>query len=91
MWLLQAHTIQLEWFHDVVAFEKGYAILSHTWDEEEVTFQDIKALHKAEQMKGFEKILLTCQQAMHEGLSYVWVDTCCKNLLCCPCCLPDTR
>ncbi|KAI1111663.1 hypothetical protein F5Y14DRAFT_424388 [Nemania sp. NC0429] len=55
-----------------------YAILSHTWGEEEVTFQDMQ--HLDEQVKkrqGFQKIAYTCEQARRDGLSWAWVDTCC--------------
>lgn len=76
MRLLNAQTIRLEEF-----FEKDappYAILSHTWGEEEVTFQDIKGpqSHYAK-LKGYNKIVQSCKQATLMGLHYVWVDTCC--------------
>jgi hypothetical protein len=55
-----------------------YAILSHTWGDEEVTFEDLThgaGLGK----KGFEKIQFCMQQAAADGLHYSWVDTCCIN------------
>jgi hypothetical protein len=55
-----------------------YAILSHTWDEDEVSFADLtlgKAM--AAKRKGFRKIQYTCQQAIYDELEYAWVDTCC--------------
>lgn len=55
-----------------------YAILSHTWGEEEVTFQDIRGADPTWK-KGYRKIQLTCQQALKDGLQYAWVDTCCIN------------
>ena len=55
-----------------------YAILSHTWEEEEVSYYDYLAgRHHEHQMKGFKKIDMTCQLAAQEGLQYAWVDTCC--------------
>jgi hypothetical protein len=55
-----------------------YAILSHTWEGQEVTFQDI--LDGTEQSKtGYEKIRFCGKQAEHDGLQYFWVDTCCIN------------
>ncbi|KAI0410869.1 hypothetical protein F5X98DRAFT_358642 [Xylaria grammica] len=55
-----------------------YAILSHTWGEEEVSFQDMQHLNKRTKKKqGFKKIVYTCDQAEHDGLSWVWIDTCC--------------
>lgn len=53
-----------------------YAILSHTWEEEEVSFSDMqKDGHQAK--KGFEKIRMTCKLAADAGIQYAWVDTCC--------------
>ena len=54
-----------------------YAILSHVWGEEEVSFLDIQDLDKARARKGYEKIVLSCDQAKKDGLEYVWIDTCC--------------
>jgi hypothetical protein len=53
-----------------------YAILSHTWEEEEVSYADYvegKDLRK----KGFAKIYKTCELAAKENIPYAWVDTCC--------------
>lgn len=54
-----------------------YAILSHTWESEEVSFGDIQDLEKAKSMKGYRKIDYTCQQALNDRLEYAWIDTCC--------------
>ncbi|KIW34425.1 uncharacterized protein PV07_01203 [Cladophialophora immunda] len=53
-----------------------YAILSHTWGEGEVTYQDVQA-RKAKGKLGYEKIKNTCKRARADGFDYVWVDTCC--------------
>ncbi|KAI9772610.1 MAG: hypothetical protein M1839_002423 [Geoglossum umbratile] len=53
-----------------------YAILSHTWDEEEVTFQDMEGTRVANK-KGHEKVKSCCSVARASGLKYVWIDTCC--------------
>lgn len=53
-----------------------YAILSHTWGDEEVTFQDID-LPEGTQKKGYAKILGCCKQARLDSLEWAWVDTCC--------------
>jgi hypothetical protein len=53
-----------------------YAILSHTWGEEEVSFQDMEAgagMRKA----GWKKIEFCAKQAAADGLEYFWIDTCC--------------
>ncbi|KAH8811438.1 heterokaryon incompatibility protein-domain-containing protein, partial [Xylogone sp. PMI_703] len=67
--------------YDLVEFEtdvSGYAILSHTWGDEEVTFQDMhRGLDFARRKKGFTKIQGTCSRAKADGFSYAWVDTCC--------------
>jgi hypothetical protein len=55
-----------------------YAILSHTWGDDEVSFADL-TLGKATaaRKRGFRKIQYTCQQATYDKLEYAWVDTCC--------------
>jgi len=74
MWLFNAVTHKLELFHDLRAI--AYAILSHIWGEEEVTFKDMqKGRHS--HLKGFDKIDECCKQALSDGFTYVWVDTCC--------------
>jgi hypothetical protein len=54
-----------------------YAILSHTWqDEEEVTYDEFERglnIHK----KGWMKIWKTCELARGDRLCFAWVDTCC--------------
>jgi hypothetical protein len=74
MRLLSVNTRQLEeFFGDAVP---PYAILSHTWGAEEVTFQDLaREGHRRKQ--GYNKIEGCCQQAVSQGLAYVWIDTCC--------------
>ena len=76
MWLLKTDTRQLEYFVDERS--TNYAILSHTWDEEEVTYQDLQS-RIAEHRKGYQKIVFTCQQALEDGIPYAWIDTCCIN------------
>jgi hypothetical protein len=51
-----------------------YAILSHTWGPEEVTFKHIEP----EGYKtGSVKIDGCCEQALRTNIGYVWIDTCC--------------
>jgi hypothetical protein len=57
-----------------------YAILSHTWgeDDEEITFDDF--ITGAGRSKiGYKKIQFCGEQAAKDGLRYFWVDTCCIN------------
>ncbi|KAI0839494.1 heterokaryon incompatibility protein-domain-containing protein [Hypoxylon sp. FL0890] len=54
-----------------------YAILSHTWGEEECTFQHVSKPNVAFRRKGYTKIRFCCEQAVRDGLEWAWVDTCC--------------
>ncbi len=53
-----------------------YAILSHTWGNEEVTFQDITG-DKQYWKDGWNKIANCCKLAKEDGWQYVRIDTCC--------------
>ena len=53
-----------------------YAILSHTWEEEEVTFKQYLD-GGCYDLKGYFKIDMTCRWAIKGGIGYAWVDTCC--------------
>ncbi|OLN96132.1 Vegetative incompatibility protein HET-E-1-like protein 11 [Colletotrichum chlorophyti] len=78
MWLINTKTLNLEEFVDSSTAGR-YAILSHTWGKEEVSFQDMASLPTARSMAGFAKIAATCEIALGRGLGYAWVDTCCIN------------
>lgn len=55
-----------------------YAILSHTWEKEEVAFQDMKDRHsrpEVQSMIGYGKIRQCCRQAKKDGHAWAWVDT----------------
>jgi len=53
-----------------------YAILSHTWGDEEVTFQNLFR-GTSTHLSGYRKIAFCGKQAVKDGLKYFWVDTCC--------------
>lgn len=53
-----------------------YAILSHTWGDEEVSFHDI-ANSASKKLEGYEKIKRCCALARSQKLDTVWIDTCC--------------
>ncbi|KAI0542827.1 heterokaryon incompatibility protein-domain-containing protein [Xylaria digitata] len=74
MRLINVHTLVISEFHGNQI--PRYAILSHTWGEEEVTIQDMRE-GIATSLKGYEKIAACCEQARFDGIPYVWVDTCC--------------
>ncbi|KAJ4157456.1 hypothetical protein NW754_009099 [Fusarium falciforme] len=74
MRLLNTQTIVVESFDDDKI--PSYAILSHTWEAEEVTFQDME-LGRATSKKGWAKVKDSCSMARKNGFDYVWLDTCC--------------
>ncbi|RSL54934.1 hypothetical protein CEP54_009627 [Fusarium duplospermum] len=75
MRLINTATLALdEFFGDQVP---EYAILSHTWQEEEVTFREWADQASASRKKGYRKIVDTCKLARKQGYGYVWVDTNC--------------
>jgi hypothetical protein len=76
MRLINVSTLQLEEFMDS-RHAPPYAILSHTWGEGEVTFQDFAYPDIAQAKKGYGKIEQTCKRAKASGIGYAWVDTCC--------------
>lgn len=76
MRLINAQTLEFEEFFEN-AIPK-YAILSHTWGQEEVSHQQFFQPEPATKLKaGYLKIEQTCKEARNRGLRYVWVDTCC--------------
>ncbi|KAL4893174.1 heterokaryon incompatibility protein-domain-containing protein [Aspergillus ambiguus] len=52
-----------------------YAILSHTWGGEEVSYRDLLDRHCAK--SGYDKIEWCCSVAKADSISWAWVDTCC--------------
>ncbi|KAK0653132.1 ankyrin repeat-containing domain protein [Cercophora newfieldiana] len=74
MHLLNTSSLKLEYFdhHNV----PPYAILSHRWEAEEVTFQDVQ-VGDAHNKAGYKKLEGTCSLAKSHGFEYAWVDTCC--------------
>ncbi|KAH4220265.1 hypothetical protein HBI06_172690 [Parastagonospora nodorum] len=56
-----------------------YAILSHTWSDEEVLFKDVTdgATASWKSKAGYRKLEFCGRQAAKDGLSFFWVDTCC--------------
>ncbi|TVY51416.1 Vegetative incompatibility protein HET-E-1 [Lachnellula cervina] len=74
MRLLNATSLKLEEFFDDSL--PPYAILSHRWQDDEVSFQDMQT-DAARQKAGYTKLKLCCDQAVKDGLGYAWVDTCC--------------
>ena len=80
MRLLHTSTLELhEFYGDVIP---KYAILSHTWEEGEVSFQELPRVKSMvsrglNEPKGYRKITDCCKLAASDGWQYVWIDTCC--------------
>ncbi|KAL5392900.1 hypothetical protein DPSP01_000595 [Paraphaeosphaeria sporulosa] len=53
-----------------------YAILSHTWGDDEFLFEDL-VNGTGKSKAGYEKIMFCGEQATRDSLQYFWVDTCC--------------
>ncbi|KAF5491669.1 Vegetative incompatibility protein HET-E-1 [Colletotrichum siamense] len=72
MRLLNTTTLRLA---DFVGKAPPYAILSHTWGDEEVLFADVSnpAIPKA----GWSKVRSSCNLARNLGHTWIWIDTCC--------------
>ncbi|KAI1734988.1 HET-domain-containing protein [Xylaria scruposa] len=80
MWFLNTKTYSLEEHHSHEVTK--YAILSHTWQEEEVSHQEMRDSSGGYQSKaGYRKIKTCCDLAAAKGISYAWVDTCCIDKL----------
>jgi hypothetical protein len=73
MWLINCETMRLECF-DSEDLAPRYAILSHTWGDDEVSFNDMGAAN-VEAKKGYSKITFCCEMAKIHELQYAWVDT----------------
>jgi Heterokaryon incompatibility protein (HET) len=75
MKLLNAKTLQI---HEFIGQKNipPYVILSHTWGDDEVSFQHVQT-GNARSKQGFTKIVHCCQEAIKDGIEYAWVDTCC--------------
>ena len=86
MLLINATTRRLERFDDERNLPP-YAILSHTWNNTEVTLREYQnalggsRTHETfpQSSSGLLKIDCTCQQAIADKLSYVWIDACCVD------------
>ncbi|KAG7409827.1 Vegetative incompatibility protein HET-E-1 [Fusarium oxysporum f. sp. rapae] len=74
MRLVNTKTIQLEFLNDDNV--PDYAILSHTWEQEEVLFHDM-GRDSAKLKKGYAKLESCCRVARENGFEYIWDDTCC--------------
>ncbi|OBR08152.1 HET domain-containing protein [Colletotrichum higginsianum IMI 349063] len=77
MKLLNCSTLKIEEFFGS-SIPKSYVVLSHRWEADEVTYQDVINNAKTlAQKRGWAKIRETCRIALERGHNYAWVDTCC--------------
>ncbi|KAL9579019.1 MAG: hypothetical protein Q9203_006880 [Teloschistes exilis] len=74
MRLIDTYTLTLQEFNEVDI--PAYAILSHTWGDGEVSFQDFEK-PSSKTLTGYTKITKCCEVARSDGWQHVWVDTCC--------------
>ncbi|KAK7734230.1 hypothetical protein SLS53_007878 [Cytospora paraplurivora] len=78
MWLIDTSNLRLK---EILELENcKYAILSHTWEKDEVEFQEMRTEPRPASLltkAGFLKIKQTCELAKEKGYDYAWVDTCC--------------
>lgn len=71
---LGEYPLKLKYVHN--AEDVSYAILSHTWGEDEVLYGDV--INKTGETKeGFLKVQGALQQARDDGLDYMWIDNIC--------------
>ncbi|KAK2770776.1 het domain protein [Colletotrichum kahawae] len=76
MKLLNCSSLEIEEYYGSSIPEK-YAILSHTWESGEASFQDASNTEAMASKPGWGKIKQTCRLALNQGYSHAWVDTCC--------------
>lgn len=96
MWLIDTSDLEslrlVEFLGDP---PNSYAILSHTWSSDEVTFEQFNDLQSSSlrldeiqldhgdnslfSSSGFQKIKGAAILAKRQGFTYLWVDTCCIN------------
>lgn len=76
MRLINTKTLRQTEFYGSRLSDIRYAILSHCWGEDEVTFEEFMAeSHRTG--PGWQKIVDCCALARTQGLEWAWVDTCC--------------
>ncbi|RDW59199.1 hypothetical protein BP5796_12123 [Coleophoma crateriformis] len=85
MRLLNTHNLKIDTFFGNTP---GYAVLSHTWGDYEVTFREMESLGGKEAVlsamllpdnryKDYNKIVCSAEFARTRGFDYIWIDTCC--------------
>ncbi|KAM7184619.1 Heterokaryon incompatibility protein (HET) domain containing protein [Naviculisporaceae sp. PSN 640] len=76
MRLINTSTLALKEFFDSEV--PNYAILSHTWDDDEVSLHEMEQqLPSLASRRGHQKIKQACRLAQDDQLDWIWLDTCC--------------
>ena len=87
MRLLDTYTGLFRWFNN--SSDASYAILSHVWDRDEMTLQELSRIHqeisdvdlKANPNAILDRLPLKiknfCKYAREQGYAFGWADTCC--------------
>lgn len=76
MRLLNTTTLKLKEFWDDQI--PSYAILSHTWEQDEITLQELEHPSDTTSTKqGYLKIVRCTEISKEAGHEWVWIDTCC--------------
>lgn len=73
MQLIKADTIQVHEFPDV-ELAPAFAILSHTWSDQECSFRDVDD-PGGQSRTRYMKIKYCCEQALKDGIELAWIDT----------------
>ena len=59
-----------------------YAILSHTWGDDEIVMDDMRTKESratSKRRKGYQKLSSAVHRAKSDGYGHIWIDTCCIN------------
>ena len=77
MRLIDTFSLELKRFDNESAIPP-YAILSHTWEENEVEYDEyVSWMANIRNKSGYAKIENSARIAETQGLRYLWIDTCC--------------
>ena len=69
--------VQSKGLEEYITAIPPYAILSHCWATEEITYEDICRPEGTAYKAGWAKIDGACNEAKGHGYDFIWIDTCC--------------
>lgn len=83
---LNTATFELHHSDQNVFRAEGYAILSHRWSDNEITFdhigdyaQELRNTVGSHCIPQLDKVFGACTIARNQGIRWMWIDTCCIN------------